>query len=289
MKYELYHDESREGGYWHGMLLVPVDKKNLLLDYLSSVRENIGYTNPIGIKKVKRKGRIYDCADSWVQLGVAALMSREAQVPIPIFLGQRIRGNKQYTQFSDVIGTKFIVFRERDGHARMTGHPDYGSKVETTFRMGLKGGLHFLGSKEETIHIERMHFDGYEHYRRHIDFDRVVNRLSGLRTYCSIAKGDDLIDDRTSDHTRENSQDYGNCQLLQLADLLVGCFRTVLSKATRPIHTQLAHPVRSIVERYHKGRARMRNSRWRDSFCISQCYLDSGKWKFETMEYRENQ
>lgn len=25
MKYRLYHDESKQSGYWHGMLLVPED------------------------------------------------------------------------------------------------------------------------------------------------------------------------------------------------------------------------------------------------------------------------
>ncbi len=28
MDYDLYHDESKEGGYWHGMLLVPCEKRD---------------------------------------------------------------------------------------------------------------------------------------------------------------------------------------------------------------------------------------------------------------------
>ena len=34
MEYELYHDESKENGYWHGMLLVPVTKKSELVALL---------------------------------------------------------------------------------------------------------------------------------------------------------------------------------------------------------------------------------------------------------------
>ena len=130
-----------------------------------------------------------------------------------------------------------------------------------------------------------MHFDGYEHYARHIDKSRIVGRLHGLRKYCSISERDDLIDDRSSDHRKINAQDYDDCQLLQLTDLLIGSFRTVLGEKTRDIHSKLAYPIKQMVVRYRKGYARMRNSRWFDSFCMSQCHLDDGSWKFETIEY----
>ena len=261
MDYELYHDESKEGGFWHGMLLVPIDKKHKLLGLLYQAREDTNYTEPISIKKVKAQNRIYDCADSLVQIGVASLMSRTKGQPHPIFLGKRDRGKKQYSLFEGVIGAKFILLCERDNLKEMSSHPDYGSKVETTFRMGLKGGLHLIGNPDEGIHIEKMHFDGHEHYARHLDRDRIVGRLVGLRNYCSISSSDDLIDDRTGNHKKDNCQKYDDCQLLQLIDLLIGCFRTVLGTATRPIHTNLSYPVKIIVDRYREGYARMQNSR----------------------------
>jgi len=288
MDYELYHDESKKLGYWHGILMVPVHTKSTLLEYLSATRVNTGYSHPLSIKKIRRsRGIIYDCAESWVQLGVVSLMSQRKGPPEPLFLGCRVEGRKQYVQFGQTIGCKFILFREKDDHAKMIGHRDYGSKVETTFRMGLKGGLHFLGNEESPINIVRMHFDGHKHYHRHIDRDRIVDRLYGLRGYCSIAESDDLIDDRTGDHTRAGCQEYDDCQLLQLADLMVGCFRTVLIGGIQPVYAQLAAPVKAIVDRYREGYARMQNSRWRNSFCMSQCYLDSGHWRFETIDYQE--
>ena len=283
MDFELYHDESKEDGYWHGILLVPVSEKDNLLDYLCGVRKNAGYDYPIGIKKVRKPGKIFTCAEAWVQIGVLSLMSLHKGPPPGVFLGRRVRRRKQYTQFRDIVGCKLIVFREVDNHAKMSDCLDYAGRVETTFRIGLKGGLHYLGSEEHPIHIERMHFDGYKHYHRHVDCDRIVNRLKGLRQYCSITDRPDLIDDRTSDHTRAGCQEYGDCQLLQLTDLLVGSFRTVLMGPTREVHTQLARPVKQIIDRYRRGYARMQNSRWRASFCMSQCYLESGQWRFETM------
>lgn len=130
-----------------------------------------------------------------------------------------------------------------------------------------------------------MHFDGFEHHKRHLDKNRIVKRLYGLRSYCSIEDCDNLIDDRSSDHRKDDSQSYENCQFLQLTDLFIGCFRTVLGERTREIHTNLAHPIRGLVTRYRQGYARMRNSRWLNSFCMSQCYLEDGSWKFESIEY----
>ena len=149
----------------------------------------------------------------------------------------------------DCLGVKFILFREADAHKNMEFYSDHASKIETTFRMGLKGGLHFLGNPSSIIEIEEMHFDGHEHYDRHLDKARIVDRLQGLRAYCAVSNRKELIDDRCSDHREPNSQSYEDCQLLQLADLLVGGFRTILGEKTRDIHLELARPLREIFMR----------------------------------------
>ncbi len=286
MDYELYHDESKVEGYWHAILLVPITKKQVLLQFLSQARQNTAYKEPLGIKNIRSYKRRYDCADSWVQIGVAALISRIKIQPYPIFLGCSTRGQKQYSLFQTVVGAKFILFKNRDNLEKMTGHLDYGSKVETTFRIGLKGGLHLLGNQSEGIHITRMHFDGYKQYHRHLGRDRIIERLKGLRDYCSISTASDVIDDRSGNHKKTECQEYGDCQILQLTDLLVGCFRAVLTPVTKTkkIHRDLAQPVKYIVDHYQQGPTRMLNSRWRNSFCMSQCYIESGSWKFDEIE-----
>ena len=289
MDYELYHDESMVRGYWHGMLLVPIPCKAQVLELLSQARREAGYFDPLSLKKVRHRGRLHDCTEAWIQVGVAALRSHTKGEPCQVFTGGRhAGGRKRYAVLCEPVGAKFIVFCERDSLARMSMHPDHGSKVETTFRMGLKGGLHFLGGPHETIHIERIHFDGHQHYHRHVDPTRIVGRLYGLRPYCSISSRPDLIDDRTSDHRASDCQHYDDCQLLQLTDLLIGCFRTALQPATNPLRWHLAYPVRQLVSRYAGGYARMRNSRWFGSFCMSECHLDSGFWTFETLAADEH-
>jgi len=288
MDYELYHDESLEGGYWHGMLLVPLWKKQEYLDLLVAARNNAKYHEKFGIKDIRKKrGQIYNCASAWVQIGVVCMRSNVNGFHEYIFMGEN-RTN-QYRRV-DLTGLKFILFRERDKHKDMTGHKDNASKVETTFRFGLKGGLHFLGSNEEPISIEKIHFDGYEHHHRHIDRARIIDRLDGLREYCHVSSRPDLIDDRRSDHNDSASQEYDDCQFLQLTDLLIGCFRTSFGYAEKDAHKQLALPVkRRLVNEYNKGFARMKNSRWFNSFALSQCYLDNGQWKFEGIERKSNE
>src|SRR6266511_966805 len=283
MDYELYHDESLEGGYWHGMLLVPTCTKKEFVDLLILARNNSHYHAKIGIKKVECKGRIYNCASAWTQIGVACLRSKTKGKSERIFLGAHEKGKSQYGQVN-LYGMKFILFRERDCHNELTGYKDYAGKIETTFRFGIKGGLHFLGSHENPICVTKIHFDGHQHYHRHIDQDRIINRINGLREYCNFSTGVDLIDDRHSNHEKPDSQIYDDCQFLQLTDILIGCFRTALGYKTRDIHIELAKPVKNLIDKNREGYARMRNSRWFSSIMISQCYLVNREWRFEDVQ-----
>ena len=288
MDYELYHDESLEGGYWHGMLLVPAWNKKDFSDLLATARANTRYFDKVGIKKVDRKGLIYNCATAWTQIGVACLRSSTKGRAEPVFLGRQEKGKLQYESVRSC-GLKFILFRERDAHKGLSSHTDHASKIETTFRFGIKGGLHFLGSDENPIHITRIHFDGHQHHQRHIDTDRIIRKIGSLRPYCTISRRQDLIDDRQSDHKKRECQDYEDCQFLQLTDLLIGCFRTSLGYKTRTIHTELARPVKNLVDKYSEGYSRMKKSRWANSFMISQCYLENGRWVFEGIQRNQHE
>lgn len=287
--YELYHDESMENGYWHGMLLVPVEKKSDFVELLKQTRKNTNYYEPISIKRVKEHNRVFECAQAWIALGFGLLRSRSKGQPYPVTLG-RNKGKLVFYDFpASMIGAKFILFRERDNHQQMQYYSDHASKIETTFRFAIKGGTHFLGSDESPIFIEKMHFDGYKHHHRHLDRTRIVDRLNGLRNYVQISSRTDLIEDGTSDHREAEAQSYEDCQLLQLTDLLIGSYRSALGIITRPIHKELARLPKELIYDYQKGFVRMRNSRWFNSFWLSECYLERGKWFFDTLEIESEQ
>jgi hypothetical protein len=286
MDYELYHDESLEGGYWHGILFVPAWKKQEYIELLAGARKNLRYENKLGIKNVKQRGRVYDCASAWLQIGLACLRSSTKGKPMRAFLGRRDEMREMKYENIDAFGMKFILFRERDAHKTMDGRLDHASKIETTFRFALKGGLHRFGSEEEPIRVTKIHFDGYEHMQRNIDQQRIIGRLDGLRPYCQIDTHAGVIDDRHSDHDKPDAQEPDDCQLLQLTDLLIGSFRTSLGYKTREIHAELSRPVKTLLDAYNQGPARMRNSRWFNSFLLSQCYLEENRWHFEPIKQR---
>lgn len=296
MDYEIYHDESKEHGYWHGILLVPTTSKSLIINYLEQIRDYTEHKPPLSFKQVKTFNKVFGCAEAWLDFAIGTMITKfRAGDPYLIFTGKRIRGKKQYETFekvtdSHLFGVKFILFRDRDEFENMYKSMSYGDKVETSFRMGVKGGLHYLFSEGDFTHIEKMYFDGHKHYGRNIDNEKIINRIKGLRDYCQF-KESCLIKDGSSNHDRDDSQEYGDCQLLQLTDLLVGSFRTAFGfygQGNKQAQKELAIPVKRLVERYKKGFARMQNSRWCSSFSLSDSFIENGKWKFGKIKSAKN-
>ena len=286
--YELYHDESAKEGYWHGMLLVPCERKKFLLDHLEAAREAVDYPHKISFKKINRPGKKYDLADAWLSLALGFMRSQTKSIKYYYFTGKKEGEAREYQLLDEqAVGVKFVLFRERESLADMLNYPDETSKVETSFRIGMKGGLHYLFSSRDPVRITRIHFDGYLHQGRHIDRQRVIDRLNGLRDYCEIAATPDLIDDRASDPRSTDAQDYADCQLLQLTDLLIGSFRAAFGFYSNETQWKLAKYAHTLIRKYAEGPARMRNSRWNHTFCMSQCYLEQGSWQFETIELLE--
>jgi len=144
LDYEVYHDESQVGGYWHGILLVPTQGKSRLLGYLHAARAHTHFDGVLGIKHIKVRNEAYDCADAWLQNAVASLMSDNKGWAYPVFTGEAYDGRRGYSFFGDVVGAKFILFCERDSLQAMALVPDYGSKVEIAFRMGSRAVFIFL-------------------------------------------------------------------------------------------------------------------------------------------------
>lgn len=308
MIYDVYYDESKKNGYWHGLLLVPKDTRQKILEYLENIRQKTGYPHYITFKKLGRRGRISKFINLWLQLGVNALaqdlkgkpLRDERQLilneinaldqdlkgkPLRVYYPQRAN----YTNYNELIQienplkAKFILFREKDSHSKMNyySYPDYTSKIETTLRMALKGGLHYLFSRDNPIVIGSIHTDGWKHYGRHLDEKRIIGRLqSELQDYCRFAEGA-VIDDSRGDHTKARSQGYNDYQLLQLTDLLIGAFRVSLCNDAKSIQKEVSWPAKKLIKKWRKGPARMQNSRWNKGFWITACrFNDDGGISF---------
>lgn len=282
MEYDLYHDESKEAGYWHGMLLVPRARREKLLEFLDQARTNTRYPHPLTLKGLaKTSGRRFRCTRAWLSIAVVSLIQQEKGLPSGYYSGKK-RRRTDIKRLSTIIGTRFILFRVKEGHHDLKGYPDFASRIETTFRMGMKGGLHLFATEADPLSIASLHFDGYEHRKRRIDRSRIVGRLGKLKDPVSVPPSV-VVDDRTSDHREADSQEYDDCQLLQLTDLLVSGFRTVLGPVGNPAQVRAVRPLQRLADRWDQGPARMKNSRWHQGFCISECYLKNGRWQFSNI------
>lgn len=286
-------------GYWHGMLLVPESKRDTLLDLLEEQRNYIGYSFPLSFKDIKDTGKKHDLAKMWVHIAVASLIhdfkNKEHRIYYP---GKRLRGGTHYDFLdfkekvkNEPIACKFILFREMSGLKNLSPVLDYGAKVETTCRMGLKGGLNLFSNSTDNIEICNIHFDGHKHYKRNIDKNRLLGRLSGLKDNIVLDIDKVVLDDRSSDYRRSDSQDYDDCQFLQLIDFLVSSSRIILGDShSNKYQTQIAQEsIKSLIDKFNKGRARMEKSRWNNSFCLSQCFIDNEGWCFKNFDKSEKQ
>jgi hypothetical protein len=301
MEYDLYHDESKEDGYWHGILLIPANTRVNFLNYLQQTREITNYVHSVYFKRLKNKGKKFNCIRTWIQLGIGSLMQYFKNESYTVLAKEA----KRYSAGSGVVGTdykeifkidrnekiigaKFILFRDRDAHSKMgNNYPDFTAKIETTCRMGLTGGIHWLGDDEHPIKIKSIHFDGYKHYGRKIDRERIMGRIRGLRDYCSFEENIPIYEG-TSNHNKQNCQEYDDCQFLQLTDLLVGGFRTILGNAKNNIQKEVSLPIEELVNKWQGGYKRMKNSRWFKGFWTSECWLENDGWKFNDFQLKND-
>lgn len=225
---------------------------------------------------------MFRCTECWLHLGIAALVQNLKGSRYPILTGARAR-SKNYGFLEQVIGARFILFKVRDGLGGLYEQMDYGAKVETTFRMAFKGGLILFSAEGGTMCVRSLHFDGHEQYRRNLDKARIIGRLGKLPAGVVIPADLNLVDG-SSDHHRADGQQYDDCQLLQLTDILVGGFRSVLGTATNSAQAELSNSLLKLVDRWNEGPHRMRNSRWHKGFAISEGYIENDKWEFRAIE-----
>jgi hypothetical protein len=54
----------------------------------------------------------------------------------------------------------------------------------------------------------------------------------------------------------------------------------------KKVHEKIAEPAKYLIKKYREGYARMQNSRWKGSLCMSECFLENEKWNFQSIEYK---
>jgi hypothetical protein len=281
LEIDIYHDESKEGGYWHGLLFVPRHAREDLLALLERVRERSGWVNPVEIKKSRGNGRKLRAIRAWTSIGISALAKRE---PPAVYdgsqAGTRMAGFG-YLQFPRAIGARFSVFHSPESLTDLNGTQK--ANVETTLRTAVKGLIKYgvACGVEEPLKVKRVFMDGWRHYGSRIDAHRLLSRLSsGTEPFADFSETEYF--DFSSDHRKEALERYGDCQFLQLTDCLVGGVRIL---ATDPDHhlvtEKVLEPLRGLLKSFGKGVRRMTNSRYGGHFAASSYRLVNDSFTFE--------
>lgn len=291
--YDVYHDESTADGYWHGFLFVPRQNRDQLLSLLHQARCNIDTFKEVRFGNIRAKQkpgtRKVKIAKCWLSIGFTSLQQQKLEkYPPYVFLG-RIEGEPVYRELDDLLRVKFAVFKERDAHKNCYFAHDPLRNIETTFRMGLKGGLHRLFSTTDPITIGNVYIDGDEHYYslydRTMNPDNVVGRIRNeSRDYVNLLDDTFIIPQRSNSYKIKPEQSAENSELLQLCDLLLGAVRiNCVPNQSPDIRLEITSQYRNLLQYDLENYARMQESRFFNGFTFGETWIDGGEWQFGSL------
>lgn len=290
--YDIYHDESKEDAYWHGFLIVPRSNRDYLLKLLRESRSNTNYHNEVSYKNIKKGTKLnHETAiiiQSWTSIGVVALQQQKLdELSTEFHLGGKEK--KYINKLDNLIKCKFAVFKEKDKHKKMYDSMNELERIETTFRIGLKGGIHYLFDNNNSITIGNVYIDGDKHYigkyGRTFDINRTLKRLQNeVKDYVYFLEDSKLIPQR-SDHKKiEKNQRNEDSYLLQLCDILLGGIRFYsFCRDNKHIKSQISYACKKLLEYDQNNIARMKNSRFYNAFSLSEAWIENGEWKFNQL------
>jgi len=295
--YDIYHDESKEEAYWHGFLFVPRSQRQYLLYLLASSRSGADWEKIISFKDInKRTGRRsprVQLVESWLSIALASLQYQKLfKLPTPFYLC----GNPRcyFRNLTNLIGCKFIIFKERDKHTKMFYGLSGLTCIETTFRMGIKGGVHRLFSDKNPIIIGNVFIDGNQHYIRQFGRDFDINRslrrfTQESRDYVSFTSDSKLIAQRSDHEKIKAHENPDDSHLLQLCDILIGGVRFhSYCPDSRSIKYKISIPCKELLSRDSNNYFRMQQSRFLNAFTLAEAWLQDDEWQFASLKLGED-
>ncbi len=226
----------------------------------------------------KQFGPRHRCVSCWLQVGVAALLQRFKGKPHFVPTG-RTGLRSEFAPLPQPLGARFVLFRVGTPMAYLTLCANHVSRVEATFRIAFNGGVRLFSKQGDELCIRSLHFDGHEHYSRRLNLRRILRDMKTPAEGIEIPD-DVALDDAPSDHRKANCQAYDDCQLLQLTDILVSGFRTVLGESMSEAQRRVCAPLAVLAEKWNRGRKGFSNSRWYKGFCISEGRIENEVWQF---------
>jgi len=266
-EYEVWHDETKKGAYYHGLLFIPLDKKDKIIDYLKKIRNehNREYNEHIkfaGALNSTKRGRMIK---NHLRLFSHIIMTNPKCNGTKLYNRTgKDKFEKNFEHFciiDEYFGCRFGLLKVKDLESTLDYFSNYRKKVETTYRFIIKGCCHGMFDRQNPIRISKLYFDGNGHYDNNLD----VNRLTkgNWRNYCKIP--DNLpVDDRDMKYRDTDSK-----LIMAFVDNVVGAFRAKLNGEKD--NNMILCPLDDIFDRiFNEKIFKNYNSRWYKSISLSE-------------------
>jgi len=289
--YDIFHDECKEDGFWHCFIFVPRGKQKELFNLLQKPRNSLNYYDSIHFRNINHKCKSYSprirLIKSWCSILLYAI--QQQKICAVLYLGHN--KNKPIYEFkkanADKIGARLVIFREIMGHQDMYQRMSGSSKIETTFRMGVKGGTHFFFPAKE-VRIGNIYIDSSKKsFEENFDSQNMLNRFKN-------ESNENIFFIANSKIAPIDKKDYkagdSISEFMQLADIAIGGIRTQkLTMTNFPARYKATYPLKEKMKKETENYARMTESRYCKGFALSDAWIENEKWNFEDMHVNVNQ
>lgn len=285
MIYDIFHDECKEDGYWHCFIFIPRNKQEILNYLLQRPRIILNYQNPIHFRNIGMNAKANHTkvrlVKSWISILVYSIQQQKIEAELYFGHQNRVPKYKKIKGDNEKIGARLIIFREKEGHKDMYEDMSITKKIESTFRMGLKGGTHFLFFYEN-VTIGNVYIDyEKEGFEKNFNCNNILDRFKresrgniffeSDSEIIPVDKKEYKLNDRTS-------------EFMQLADVTVGGFRTQKLKMKNfEARFQATKPLKILLEKEVEIKPRMTNSRYYKAFTFSDAWIENEEWMFENI------
>ncbi len=287
-EYEIWHDESKEGGYHHGILLIPIDKKFEILNFLKKIRDEYGFSHS---QKIKFAGSLKKsinrrCISNQLSLFSHIIKSQKIKDDNLITRlcnpTEKNRYTKEYSHFLEISGLfdcRFGLLKIEDNFKALHFN-NYAKKVEKTFNFILKACCHGMFSKNNPIEITKFYFDGDEHHGGKIDLSNIIN--GNFRDYIKIDNYID-IDSRHRDERNDET-----AIIIDFVDVIVGAWRHKLNNESDKM--DILKPISEIYDRLVNNMIFLnKNSKWYKSISLSEFKIKDDQICFPDIFNNPNQ
>ena len=289
--YDVFHDECKEDGFWHCFIFISRETQKILFNLLQIPRKNLQYYELIHFGDISRRYKNHNpkarLIKSWCSILLYAI--QQQKIEAQLYLGHKNSKpiHKLIKSGNNRIANKLIIFREKNGDQDMYDSMSKSKKIETTFRMGIKGGTHFLFPNKEIL-IGNVYIDSSKRaFEENFNTNNILERFK-------IESNKNVFFEDNSKIIPVDKKDYEKnepiSEFMQLADVVVGGIRTQKLKMTN-FHAryEATYQLKNLLEKETENFARMAKSRYRKGFALSDAFIKNKQWEFENMHIDSNQ